>query len=93
MVSCRLARWRERNGVKPETVASLCGFSVDDLQQIETGGQVSEADRFSLLVLFNDELTLGEILGNRVTDDDDVILWRMDRAFRLTCLRWTCRAL
>lgn len=91
IVTSRLARFRARNGIKAETMANLCGFSVDDLEQIETGGQVSEADRLSLLILFNDELTLGEILSTRGSGDDAVILRRMDGAFRTTCLRWTGR--
>lgn len=88
-MASRLLRFRQRNGIKPETIARLCGFSVDDLQQFETGGQVPEADRLALLILFNDELTLGDILGNHISDDDDVTLRRMDCAFRTTCIRWS----
>lgn len=91
MVS-RLSHWRVRNSIAPETIAKLCGFSVDDLAQYETGGQVPEADALALLILFNDELTMGELLGAKTAGDDAPILARMDRAFRTSCLRWTRRS-
>lgn len=88
-MNSRLYRWRhERNMIKPEIIATLCGFSVDDLMQYESGcASIPDADRLALCVLFGDEFTIGQLLSSRLADDEYEILKHMDDAFR-ELLRW-----
>lgn len=89
-MTSRLRRWRDRNEIQSKTIATLCGFSVDDLARIETGASdLAPEDKIALRVLFNDEFSVGQICGTWEAHDEEALLARMDQAFRTKMLAWT----
>lgn len=88
-MTSRLYRWREeRNSIRREAIATLLGVSVDDLAQLETGGIVDGPNKLALELLFDERLTLGQILSSKVVEEEEAIQAEMDAAFRRTCERW-----
>lgn len=89
----RLARWRERNAIEPSTLSVLLGLSPESLGEIEATGRAFDADKYAIAILFNG-LTIGQVLSARPAEDaanEEMLLQRMDRAFRQTLLSWRSR--
>lgn len=89
----RLRRWRERNAIEAPTLSVLLGMSVETLDEIETTGRAYDADKYALQILF-DEISVGQLLSARLAEDaanEEMLLQRMDSAFRRTLLSWRSR--
>lgn len=87
----RLRRWRERNAIESATLSVLLGVSEETLDEIETTGPASHEDKLALSIVFSEELTLGQLLSARLAEDEEVVLRKMDDAFRRTVLAWRSR--
>lgn len=89
----RLRRWRERNAIEAPTLSVLLGLSVEALHEIESTGRAFDADKYALQILF-DEISVGQLLSARLAEDaanEEMLLQRMDSAFRRTLLSWRSR--
>jgi transcriptional regulator with XRE-family HTH domain len=85
---CRLTRWREREAIAPETIASLCGIEPRMLNHIEHGGYLDVADEMALKLLFGDRFGRGELLARDVAPDEDQRLDAINLAYQRTLAAW-----
>ena len=83
----RITVWRQRAGVKAETLAALLGMSLDDFSALERGEYTANtADLYAIEITFGG-LSYKGIL--RASDEHDLkFLAQIDAGFRAACKEW-----